>query len=68
MKDTRLPKQMLFGKLTGRLPKGGQHKQWQALAAEDLQHTKLGHKSWHVKCIDRDYWNGLVNDLKVNGS
>lgn len=68
MKDTRLPKQMLFGKLTGRLPKGGQRKQWQALAAEDLQHTKLGHKSWHVKCIDRDYWNGLVNDLKVNGS
>ena len=68
MEDTRLPKKMLFGKLAGRLPKGRPRKRWQALTAEDLRHTKLGHKSWHVKCKDREYWNGLVNDLKERES
>ena len=68
MEDTRLPKKMLFGKLAGRLPKGKPRKAWQALAAEDVRHTKLGHNSWHIRCKDRKYWNGLVNDLKVTGS
>ena len=68
MEDTRLPKKMLFGKLAVRLPRGKPRKAWQALVAEDVQHTKLGHKSWHIRCKDREYWNGLVNDLKGRGS
>ena len=60
--DDRLPKQMLFGKLSASRPAGGPLLRWSDCVKKDLKHASIPEDSWLELAQDADTWKKLSKD------
>ena len=62
LSDDRLPKQMLFGKLSASRPAGGPLLRWSDCVKKDLKHASIPEDSWLELAQDADTWKKLSKD------
>ena len=61
MKDGRIPKDLLYGKLaTGKRPTGQPQLRFKDVCKRDLQALDLNTDSWKVTATDREAWRHTV--------
>jgi len=58
MGGERVPKRVLFGKFTGKKPRGRPRVTWADVLVRDIQEHKIG--KWYKLCQDRAAWRNII--------